>query len=262
MNSSRRIALITGASSGLGLTFADRFASRGYDLVLVARRRERLDQVGARLSSRFNVATTALSLDLAQPSSWEEIADRIPAVDVVVNNAGFASFGDVVDTDPHRLQDQIMVNCGALTALTRTYLPGMLEQNWGAVVNIASTAAFQPTPTMAVYAATKAYVASFTAALWDEVKGSRVRVLGVCPGATQTGFFTAAGDETVLRNRRRPDQVVTTTMDALDRDLPLVVDGRGNNALAVIAKMTPTKLQTWAARYFVRPAHGSRGTSR
>ena len=254
-SSARRTALVTGASSGLGVAYAETLAARGYDLVLVARRQSRLDQGAARLASAFGVETRAIPLDLADPASWKELAAEVPDTDVLVNNAGFGSFGDVADTDPDALIGQVMLNCGALTALTRAYLPGMLARNGGAIVNIASTGAFQPIPTMAVYAATKAYVASFTAALWDEVRSSRVRILGVCPGPTQTGFFTAGGDETVLRNRRNPDQVVATTMDSLDKRAPLVVDGRGNAILAAVARLAPTRLQLLGARWTVRPGH-------
>ncbi|WP_028708832.1 SDR family NAD(P)-dependent oxidoreductase [Propionicicella superfundia] len=257
MDSIRRTALVTGASSGLGLTFADAFAARGYDLVLVARSADRLEQGAHRLSSRFGIDARAVPLDLAEPESWRLLADQVPTTDILVNNAGFASFGDVADTDPARLTAQIMLNCGALTALTRTYLPGMLERGHGVIVNIASTAAFQPIPTMAVYAATKAYVASFTTALWSEVKDTGVRVLGVCPGPTQTGFFTAGGDESVLTSRRSPDQVVATALAALDADRPLAIDGTLNSVTAFVARHAPAKLQTAAARFAVRPSRSS-----
>jgi short-subunit dehydrogenase len=181
------------------------------------------------------------------------VAEEVPTVDILVNNAGFPTFGPVASTDPDRLTDQIMVNCGAVTALTRAYLPGMIERRQGTIVNIASTAAFQPVPTMAVYAATKAYVASFTTALWEEVKGTGVRVLGVCPGPTQTGFFTAGGDESVMPTRRAPDQVVATALAALETREPLVVDGTRNAFLAFAARHAPTRLQTAFARQVARP---------
>lgn len=252
MDSIRRTALVTGASSGLGLTFADAFAARGYDIVLVARSVARLEQEAGRLSSQFGVGTRAVPLDLAQPDSWTRLSEEVPMVDVLVNNAGFATFGPVATTEPERLANQIMVNCGAVTALARAYLPGMIERRQGTIVNIASTAAFQPVPTMAVYAATKAYVASFTTALWEEVKGTGVRVLGVCPGPTQTGFF-AGGGESVMTTRRAPDQVVATTLAALETRDPLVVDGTRNALLAFAARHAPTRLQTVFARQVVKP---------
>lgn len=255
MDSIRRTALVTGASSGLGLTFADAFAARGYDIVLVARSAERLDQEAGRLSSQFGVGTRAVPLDLAHPESWTRLTEEVPTVDVLVNNAGFASFGPVAATEPERLTSQIMVNCGAVTALARAYLPEMIERRQGTIVNIASTAAFQPVPTMAVYAATKAYVASFTTALWEEVRGTGVRVLGVCPGPTQTGFFTAGGDESVMTTRRSPDQVVATALAALETRDPLVVDGTRNALLAFAARHAPTRLQTVFARQVVKPGH-------
>lgn len=252
MDSSRRTAIVTGASSGLGLTFADAFASRGFNIVLVARSEDKLERGAERLHARTGVNARAIALDLSDPQSWEELARLVPATDVLVNNAGFASFGDLADTDPRRLTDQIMVNCAALTALTRQYLPGMLRQDRGVVINIASTAAFQPVPTMAVYAATKAYVASFTAAVWDEVRQSRVRVLGVCPGPTQTAFFAVGGDESVAPSRRSPDQVIETTMNGLPTRKPLVIDGRVNAILATVAQHAPVALRTRAARLAMR----------
>ncbi len=253
MDSSRRIAIITGASSGLGLTFADAFASRGHDVVLVARNATRLEQGAQRIASRFHVAARALPLDLTKPDAWGQLAEREPRADVLVNNAGFASFGDLIDTDPDRLTNQIMLNCAALTALTRAYLPSMVQRDSGVVINIASTAAFQPIPAMAVYAATKAYVASFTAAVWAEVRATRVRILGVCPGPTQTAFFSVGGDDSVAPTRRSPDQVVDTAFAALASKRPLVVDGRPNAMLAAISRFAPTRLQTFGARLATRP---------
>ncbi len=253
-SSARPLAIVTGASSGLGLTFADKLAERGHDVVLVARSAERLQQGAARIASHNGVTATPLALDLTDPAAWAELQDRVPQTDLLVNSAGFASFGDFVSVEPERLLAQVTLNCTAPVALTRAYLPGMLERDSGGVINVASTAAFQPVPTMAVYAASKAFLASFTAALWDEVLHSRVRVLGVCPGPTHTGFFRAGGDETVLRHRRNPDDVVSTALEAFDATNPLVVDGRGNSFLAALSKIAPTRMQLPIARWAVRPA--------
>lgn len=257
-SSARPSAIVTGASSGLGLTFADRLADRGYDLYLVARSADRLAQGASRLASRKQVAATPIALDLSDPDAWAELRDRVPETDLLVNNAGLASFGDFVTIAPERLVEQITVNCTALVMLTRAYLPGMLERDRGGVINVSSTAAFQPIPTWAVYAASKAFVTSFTSALWDETSHSRVRVLGVCPGPTQTGFFRAGGDETIMRNRRNPDQVVETALAAFDATDPLVVDGRWNRFQATLAKIAPTRMQLPVSRWVVRPGRKER----
>lgn len=251
-SSARPLAIVTGASSGLGLTFADKLAERGYDVVLVARSADRLAQGASRLARSTGVTATPLALDLTDPASWTELRDRVPSTDLLINNAGVGAFGNFATIDPDRLTEQIDLNCTALVALTRAYLPGMLERGSGGIINVAGTAAFQPVPTMAVYAATKAFVVSFTAALWDETMHSGVRVLAVSPGATQTGFFGAAGDETVSRTRRNPDQVIATALAAYDVGIPWVVDGRTNNVLAALAKLAPTRMQLPIARWLVR----------
>jgi uncharacterized protein len=192
----RQTALVTGASSGIGRDLALQFAAGGYDLVVVARRAAALEQLAAEVTRVHGVSATAITADLAEPSAPREIYDRLAltgtAIDVVVNNAGFGGGGTVAALPLERQLEMIQVNVTALTALTRLFLPGMLERSRGGILNVGSTAGFQPGPLMAVYYATKAYVLSFTEALAEEVVDSDLRVSCLCPGPTSTEFAETA----------------------------------------------------------------------
>jgi short-subunit dehydrogenase len=188
----RETVLITGASGGIGLELARQFAAGGYDLVLVARSGARLEEIAAELASRHGVAARALPRDLAAREAPEEIFRQLSsdgvAIDVLVNNAGFATFGAFVEIDLARELEELQLNVVTLTHLTKRFLPGMLARRRGGVLNVASTAAFQPGPLMAVYYASKAYVLSFSEALAEELAGTGVAVTALCPGPTATGF--------------------------------------------------------------------------
>src|SRR5258707_522371 len=185
-------ALVTGASSGIGLELARRLAADGHDLVVIARRAAALDALVAEVTRAYGVKATAISVDLAQPAGARHIYDELlragTTIDVVVNNAGFGLQGAVAKLPLDRQLEMVQVNVTALTELTRLFLPGMLERNRGGVLNVGSTAGFQPGPMMAVYYATKAYVVSFTEALAEEVAGSALRISCLAPGPTATGF--------------------------------------------------------------------------
>jgi short-subunit dehydrogenase len=195
----RQTALITGASGGIGLELARLFAAGGYDLVLVARSAGRLEELAGELRGRHGVAARALAKDLAAPESPEEIFRELEAagvaVDVLVNNAGFATFGPFVEIDLGKELEELQLNVVTLTHLTKKFLPGMLARRRGGVLNVASTAGFQPGPLMAVYYATKAYVISFSEALAEELGGTGLTVSVLCPGPTETGFQRRAGME-------------------------------------------------------------------
>ena len=195
----RQTALITGASGGIGLELARLFAAGGYDLVLVARSAGRLEELAGELRERHGVAARALAKDLAAPESPEEIFRELEAagvaVDVLVNNAGFATFGPFVEIDLGKELEELQLNVVTLTHLTKRFLPGMLARRRGGVLNVASTAGFQPGPLMAVYYATKAYVISFSEALAEELGGTGLTVSVLCPGPTETGFQRRAGME-------------------------------------------------------------------
>jgi len=193
----RPIAVITGASSGIGRDLAELFARDGHELILVARRRDALEALARSLSDRYGVTCEAFPADLARRLEREHLAARIRSVDdrvaVLVNNAGFGTHGYFHETDLQRELEMIEVNVAAVTHLTKVVLPGMLGRRRGRIVNVSSVAAFQPGPLMAVYYASKAYVQSFSEALAEEVDGTGVTVTALCPGPTVTGFKTAAG---------------------------------------------------------------------
>lgn len=226
-------ALVTGASSGIGAEFARQLAARGADVVLVARRTERLEEVAEQLRTTFGVAASTISADLTLPGASAALADQVAArgleVDVLVNNAGFATHGAFVDEDPARVHDEMALNVVTVVELTRQVLPGMVQRRRGAVVNVASTGAFQPVPTMAVYGATKAFVLSFTEALWGELEGTGVRALALCPGATETEFFDVAGADAQVGATRQPvEEVVREALEALGKGRPSLVTGARN----------------------------------
>lgn len=250
-------ALVTGASGGLGQAFCNHLASRGHDLVLVSRRTDELERIAADARARYGVEAVVLPADLSEETArtelFAELERRQIAVEVLVNNAGFGTIGELATTDVDRLNDEIGLNCGAVAHLSRLFLPGMLAQGQGSIINVASTAAFQPIPTMAVYAATKAFVLSFSQALWQETRNTPVRVTAVCPGPTETPFFHAAGDDQVLGKRRTPDQVVASTFKALDRRLPSVTDGLYNAVQGHFAKIMPAMISVPIARRAVQP---------
>jgi uncharacterized protein len=191
----RQTALVTGASSGIGLELAREFAAGGYNLVLVARSEKKLEELAAELRDRHGVDARVLAKDLSKPQAPDELFQEAGAptpVDVLVNNAGFATFGPFAETDLGRELEELQVNVVALTHLTKKFLPGMLARRRGGVLNVASTAAFQPGPLMAVYYATKAYVLSFSEALAEELRGTGVTVSVLCPGPTATEFSARA----------------------------------------------------------------------
>jgi len=247
--------LITGASGGIGRAFAAELAARGHDLVLTARREDELratsDIIGA-----HGVRTELIPADLSDPAGRRHLLDELRARDLtismLVNNAGFGSIGRFADLDADRLADEVELDVQTVVQLSRALLPAMLDAGHGSIVNVASTAAFQPLPTMAVYAAAKAFVLSFSQALWDEVRDQGVRVIAVCPGPTDTDFFVRAGDDDVLTGRRTPQQVALTCLDALDKGRPYVVDGLLNTVQAEVAKRTPVRLAMPLARAVMR----------
>lgn len=250
-------ALVTGASGGLGQAFCDHLAAQGHDLVLVSRRVDKLEEIARSARDRFGVQATVLAHDLSEEAErdalFDEVRTRGLTVDVLVNNAGFGSMGEFAGLDVARLNDEVSLNCAAVAHLTRLFLPGMLARDKGDVINVASTAAFQPIPTMAVYAATKSFVLSLSQALWQETRRTGVRVIALCPGPTQTDFFAVAGDDSAMKVRRTPQQVVHSCFKGLDRRLPSVTDGAFNALQAQLARLMPATLSAPVARLAIRP---------
>ncbi|MET0451661.1 MAG: SDR family oxidoreductase, partial [Mycobacterium sp.] len=216
-------ALITGSSGGIGEEFARQFARRGVNLILVARRADKLEELRDRLlESSPTLTVDVVAADLSQPGSAAQLAARVRDlgrnVEILVNNAGVGLHGDFVDQQAEVNAAQVQLNCTTLVELTALFMPAMTQARHGLVLNVASTAAFQPTPGMAVYGATKAFVLSFTESLAYETKGSGLGVLALSPGATRTEFFDVVGTEDASVGRfQNPDQVVSLAFRELDR---------------------------------------------
>lgn len=247
MTISPRTVLITGASSGLGTEFADRFARRGSALVLVARREDRLRELAERLTRDHGVRVDAIPLDLGQPNAAALLRERLDdagiRIDGLINNAGFGMHGPLAEADPARTDAMVQLNVATLTSLTREFLPDILATD-GTLVNIASAVAYQPFPTMAAYGASKAYVLSFTEAIAYEARDTNARILAVSPGSTRTEFFDVVGDEVVGPGGfQTAAQVVDRALRALDaRSRPAsVVTGWRNAALAALAGILPRR---------------------
>lgn len=249
----RPIAVITGASSGLGAALAERLARRGHDVALIARRADRLDVLAARLESSCGIRTVVIAADLTSPGAPAAIRQRLRdggwRAQTLVNAAGFGTAGDFIEEDPDRVADEIAVNVTALTVLTRLLLPDLTATPGGLLLNISSTAGHQPVPRLAVYAATKAYVTSLTAAISDETRAMGLRVVALCPGPTATEFFDAAGSTLF-----QVGAVVDATMNSIDRGAgPVVTVGLAHRVQAVAARLAPRALTLAVA---------SRGTRR
>lgn len=252
-------AVVTGASGGIGLEIARELAQRGYALVLSARGADKLDALAGELQQRRGVRCLAVALDLGAPNGVETLARRIaeagvePAV--LVNNAGFGVYGDFAKADIAQTQGMIDLNISALTRLTALLLPAMLRQGRGHILNVASTAAFQPGPGMAVYFASKAYVLSFSEAMGAELRGSGIRVTALCPGATQTGFGARAqGERSALFNRRLATarDVARYGVRAMERGRRVAVPGLFNRFMAAGVRFTPRPVATALAGWMMR----------
>ncbi|WP_197375735.1 SDR family NAD(P)-dependent oxidoreductase [Mycolicibacterium baixiangningiae] len=237
-------ALVTGASGGIGEEFATRLAAERANLILVARRTDRLEELRSRLLGRHpGIDIDVVSADLGVPGAAAALAQQVESlgrhVDVLVNNAGIGLHGSFAEQDPAANAAQIQLNCVTLVELTGHFLPAMVAAKRGVVINVGSTAAFQPVPSMAVYGATKAFVLSFSEALWQETRGSGVKVLTLCPGATETEFFDRTGKSFMTRGRQTSAQVVDVALKALDRPFPTVVSGLQNRILALGYRIAP-----------------------
>jgi len=235
------VALVTGASAGLGVEFARQLSKRGHRLVLAARRKERLEELARELSN-----ARAVAIDLSKANAAAKLLVDVESagehVDVLINNAGFGLIGRFAELDAKRQRQMIDLNAGALTELCHAVAPGMIERGSGGILNVASTAAFQPGPKMAVYFATKAFVLSFTEALHEELKPHGIHVTCLCPGPTRTEFGEVAGfggnglfDRVAMDSPR----VVEAGLNGLDRNKAVVIPGLVNKVIANSGRFAP-----------------------
>lgn len=260
-----KTALITGASSGIGATFARNLAARGMNVVLVARSEQKLQALAAELRQggvRAEVIVADLSREHAAHTVYAETQRRGLVVDLLINNAGFATYGPFDTLPTEREHAEIMLNVMTLVDLTHAYLPAMLERGGGAIVNVASTAAFQPVPYMAVYGATKAFVVSFSEALWAEYRSQNVRVVALCPGATETPFFEVVGaEEAAIGRKDTPEHVVAVGLRALEGGRSYIIPGWQNYLQASIARFVPRAVVARIVERLARPRPTPRATT-
>ena len=239
----KKVALVTGASAGLGVEFARQLAKRGHSLVLVARRKERLEELAKELGS-----ARAIAADLSKKDAAAKLMADLEAngevVDLLINNAGFGLIGCFAELDAKRERQMIDLNVGTLTDLCRAVAPGMIERKSGGILNVASTAAFQPGPKFAVYFATKAFVLSLTEALHEELKPHGIKVSCLCPGPTKTEFGDVAGFTNKLgmafeKIAMSAARVVEIGLEGLDKNKAIVIPGALNKAGAVSGRFVP-----------------------
>jgi short-subunit dehydrogenase len=251
----RETALVTGASSGIGEQFARSLAARGHDLVLVARRADRLERLAAELPTEAHIIPCDLAADAA--SIRDRVAELGLQVELLVNNAGFGTSGPFLEQDPDHNAAQVRVNCEAIVTLTHAFLPGMVERRRGGIINVASTAGMQPIPYESVYAATKAFVISFTDALHAELSGSGVHVLTVNPGPVPTEWHQVAGYDSdrvgVVPGAISADQVVREALAAYDRGRRSVIPGRTIRWFIRATRPSPRAVQLRITERLYRP---------
>ena len=241
--------VITGASSGIGAAFARKLAARGRNVLVVARSEDKLIALCNELGRLTSVRAQYLTLDLEQPDAatqlFEETQKRALEIDMLINNAGFGSMGDFAKLDLDRELEMIQLNIRALVDVTQRFLLPMRERKRGTIINVASTAGFQAVPYMATYAATKAFVLSFSEALWEENRLHGVHVMALCPGVTETNFFEASKiDRPPMRTVQTPEEVVDAALRGLSRKKSVVVSGWTNWLTVEAERFVPRSLVT------------------
>jgi uncharacterized protein len=259
-----KTALITGASSGIGAAFARALAGQGAQVILVARSEASLRDLATDLAAQHAVRAEVLPFDLSRPAAGEELfaaTQRLGlAVDILINNAGFGTYGAFDRLDPERDQQEVLLNVVTVVDLTHRFLPGMLARGGGSIINVASTAAFQPVPYMAVYGASKAFVLSFSEALWAEYRHQGVRVLALCPGRTRTEFFKVVGtDEAGFGAFETPEKVVRVALRALERGRPSVISGGQNWLMSNAVRFAPRAVVAGMGARMLRPGRSKKG---
>ncbi|MGB3535018.1 MAG: SDR family oxidoreductase [Microcoleaceae cyanobacterium] len=236
-----KTALVTGASSGIGKTFAEELATRNTNLVIVARSQDKLDQLATQLQQQHNIKVEVIVQDLTEPNATQTVFDQIIQkgiiIDLLINNAGFGDYGAFVERPLEKQVKMIQLNNIALVELTHLFLPGMKQRGSGGIINVSSIAAFQPLPYLSIYAATKAFVLSFTEAIWAENKGSGINITALCPGPTESQFFERAEFPNTLKGSSSSfasaEDVVRDALKGLEKNQSHVVTGGFANQLIV-----------------------------
>ncbi|WP_152396614.1 SDR family NAD(P)-dependent oxidoreductase [Paenibacillus guangzhouensis] len=262
MNIQGKWALITGASSGIGEQFARQLAKQGSHLVLVARSKGKLESLASELRKMYGIKAEVISMDLSKEGAPSELYQQCQLlkvdIELLVNNAGFATHGLFEQVSGERQHEEVMLNVAAVVDMTHLFLPGMLRKSSGAVINVASTAGFQPLPYMAVYGATKAFVLSFTQALWWENRDRGVQFFALCPGATDTSFFDVVGTEDASVGKKdTPERVVEIALRALEQGKLYVVPGMQNYMGAQLARFITRKQGLKLVGGMLRPRNSS-----
>lgn len=255
--------LITGASGGIGEVFARKLAARGENVLLVARSEEKLATVCNELARAHDVNAQYVALDLSRDDAaarlFDETVGRGLNVETLINNAGFGSMGEFASLDMERELNMIDLNIRSLVELTARFLAPMRERKRGAIINVASTAAFQPVPFMATYAATKAFVLSFSEALWEENRPHGIKVMALCPGVTDTNFFDAAKIERPpMRIAQTPEAVVETALNGLKRNKSHIISGWPNFFLTESERLLPRSLIARVVGKALRSKYGDK----
>ncbi len=247
----KQTALITGASGGIGLELAREFAKDGYNLVLVARSKDKLESIGADFAKQYNISATVVAKDLSEASAPDELYNELKTrgiqIDALVNNAGFGNYGKFVESILEKELQAMQLNMVALTHLSKLFVTDMVARKRGKILNVASTAAFQPGPLMAVYYATKAYVLSFSEAIANELEGTGVTITVLCPGPTESDFQARAAmqDSKLVQGRlMKADEVAAQGYQATKRGQTLVIPGLTNQLGTLAARFLPRKAVT------------------
>jgi hypothetical protein len=252
-----RRALVTGASGGIGRALAEQLAAGGANLILTARRAERLEELAGNLSVQHKVRVAVCAADLARPQAPQEIYEfcrrETSAVDILINNAGFGAYGEFHAQDAARVLEMVQVNCSAVVALTRLFLPAMVERRKGDVLIVASTAGFQAVPYISTYAATKGFDLLFAEGLAEEVRPYGVRVCCLCPGSTQTEFHGVAGQPQHQRRQETAEKVARVGLKALAAGRSYVISGLGNYLGTHGERLVPRRFVTRVAARMFRP---------
>ncbi len=258
-----KTALITGASSGIGLAFAQELANHQTNLILVARSQDKLDQLAQQLQQAASIEVEVIIQDLTEPQAGQKVHDQVQdkglSVDLLINNAGFGDYGPFVERELSRQLEMVQLNVTVLVELTHLFMSQMEQRGEGSIINVASIAGFQALPYLSTYAATKAFVLSFTEALWAENKEKGINCLALCPGPTESNFFEAAQFPQTLENNNNSGMVSATTVvkDALqaleNNKSHVVTGGLGNNVIVNASRFLPREWLLNAVEKQFRP---------